>query len=211
MSYLESLTREVKEMWALVLSQHKKTLTALTTFDKDLAREVVLLEERVNSCEQFIESDCEHYFSLHRSQTINVSRAMFVLKTARQLEIIGDLAKKIANHILTTSSAYSNQLISETNVGGLIRAGNNILELTFQAFDQTDISLAQIALNRIEISYEMVSNGKNSLAAYLTDHPQQIEQVLNLFSIFEHIKRTLEILHTLSQRIINSESIGIQL
>ena len=50
MPYTKSLNKEVKEIWALVLSQHKKALAALTEFDKDLAREVILIEERVNSC-----------------------------------------------------------------------------------------------------------------------------------------------------------------
>lgn len=207
MPYLKSLTRELKEMWGLVLSQHQKSLTALAGFDKDLAREIILIEERVNSCEQFIEADCKHYFSLRSPETVNISYAMFALKTTRHLEIIGDLAYKIANDILNTSSAYSQELVTKTNIAETFKRSNELIELAMQAFDENDTSLAQVALNRIAICQEMVLDCNNLLADYLKFHPQQSSHVLNLFSVLESIKRTLEVTQNISQGIIKYNEI----
>jgi phosphate transport system protein len=207
MLYLKSLTRELKEMWALVLLQHQKSLTALVTLDKDLAREIILIEERVNSCEQFIESDFEHYFSLSSSETVNIPFAMFALKTTRHLEIIGDLAKKIANDILNTS-VHSQELLTQSNIEETFKRGNKIIELVMQAFDENNTSLAQVALNRITVCQEMVADCKISLADYLKLHSNQYNDVLNLFSVLESLKRTLEIIQNISQGIIKYKEVA---
>lgn len=212
MPYLKSLTREVNEMWALVLSQHQKSLTALLTFDKDLAREIILIEERVNSCEQFIESDCKHYFSLRSLQPVNISFAMFALKTTRHLEIIGDLANKMANDILNTASVYPQQLLTKINIAETFKTTIKIVELAMQAFDANDAPLAQVALNHIEVCHEMVSDSNNLLAGYLKDDPHRFNQVLNLFSVLESIKRTLEVTQNISTGIIKyNETTAIQI
>ena len=201
MPYLKSLTKEVKEMWALVLLQHQKSLTALLTLDKDLAREIILIEERVNSCEQFIESDCEHYLSLPSSQTTNISFAMFALKTTRHLEILGDMANKIANDILKTK-ALSRELLTQANIAETFRRSNKIIELVMQAFDESDTALAQVALNRIAVGQEMVSECNKSIADYLKFHPRQHNEFLNLFSVLENLKRTLDVIQNTAVGII---------
>ena len=202
MPYLKSLTREVKEMWALVLSQHQKSLTALTALDKDLAREIILIEERVNSCEQFIESDCENYFSLQGS-SVNIPFVMFALKITRQLEIMGDLAKKIAGDILNIRSGYAQELLEKSNVSELFKKSNKIVELSLQAFDENDIPLARLIQNRIEITSEMISDTNNRLVSHLRFHPEQVNEALNLFSVIESIKRTVELSQNIAEGIIN--------
>ena len=52
---LKSLREEVVNMWNLVHSQLTKTLSSLLNFDKDLAREVIMIENRVNGAELKIE------------------------------------------------------------------------------------------------------------------------------------------------------------
>ena len=208
MSYVKSLTRELKEMWALVVLQHQKSLTALLTLDKDLAREIVLIEERVNSCEQFIESDFEHYISLRSSQDINIPFAMFALKTAKRLEIIGDLANNIANDVLSTTSTGLKALVTKTNVRESFTRSIRIMELTLQAFDENDTSLAQVALNRNAVCREMVDDCIHSLTDYLRLHPHQHTEALNLFSVLESLSRTLEVVQGISLGIIKYREVA---
>ena len=55
---------EVINMWQLVLSQLSKSKEAMLNFDKDLAREVMEKEKRVNAVELKIDRDCENIFAL---------------------------------------------------------------------------------------------------------------------------------------------------
>ena len=62
---LKELKTEVINMWNLVHSQLVKSNVAMVNFDKDLAREVLIKEKRVNSYELKIDRDCENIFALH--------------------------------------------------------------------------------------------------------------------------------------------------
>ncbi|MEK6615136.1 MAG: PhoU domain-containing protein, partial [Bacteroidota bacterium] len=57
---LKQLKSEMTSMWNLVILQLKKTQEALITLDKDLAREVIANEKRVNGMELKIDRDCEN-------------------------------------------------------------------------------------------------------------------------------------------------------
>ena len=48
---LQYLKTEIINMWSLVHSQLVKSLSAMINFDKDLAREIVASEKRVNGLE----------------------------------------------------------------------------------------------------------------------------------------------------------------
>lgn len=212
MPYLKSLTREVKEMWEMVLSQHQKSLTAFVQFDKDLAREILLIEERVNSCGQFVESDSEHYLSLNHSQTANIPFVLFALKTTRQLEIIGDLAAKIAKDILHTGSPYPGKLVTQTNMAETYSRSNKILGLALQAFDEADSALARIALNRIEICQEMSLDNRSLLMDHLRYYPHHASHSLSLLSVLESVRRMQELIQKLSEGIVNyNQTTAVQL
>ena len=54
---IQALKAEVINMWNLVQSQLEKSRTAMVQFDRDLAREIVLKEKRVNAYELKIDRD----------------------------------------------------------------------------------------------------------------------------------------------------------
>ena len=53
---LDDLKNEVLSMWAMVYSQLNRAGEAMLSLDKDLAREVILREKRVNAFELKIDS-----------------------------------------------------------------------------------------------------------------------------------------------------------
>ncbi len=201
MPYLKSLNDEVKEMWALVLSQQEKALTALINSDKDLAREVILIEERVNGSQQFIESDCKYYLSIQGSQTVNIPFAVFALKITGQLEIIGDMAEKIANDILT--GTISSQLLNQTNIAEPFHSSNKILELALQAFDAADPLQAEVIVSRVAICEKIILDTTSFLMGYLVNCKQDLQETITLFSILQNVKRTVEHCQNIAFSIIN--------
>ena len=93
---LQQLKSEVINMWKMVLSQLEKTERALSNMDKDLAREVVLTEKRVNAYELKIDSDCEDIIALFAPVAINLRFLLAALKINMNLERTGDIAEGIA-------------------------------------------------------------------------------------------------------------------
>src|SRR5512139_2004134 len=113
---LGTLKQETIEMWKLVESQLQKGLSALLNFDKDLAREIVLIEKRVNGAELKIDRDCEDILALYSPVAVDLRFLLAVLKINTNLERIGDIAEGIAKLILDTESAFRPQLLDSTKV-----------------------------------------------------------------------------------------------
>src|SRR5450759_5302990 len=77
---LKLLREEVTNMCNLVHSPLTKGLTALENFDKDLAREIVMIEKRVNSAELKIDRDCEDIFAIYCPVAIDLRFLLAALK-----------------------------------------------------------------------------------------------------------------------------------
>ena len=95
-----SLKKELINMWMLVQSQLNKTREAMTNFDKDLAREILVKEKRVNSFELKIDRDCENIFALHCPVAIDLRFLLAALKINTNLERIGDIAAGVAKYVI---------------------------------------------------------------------------------------------------------------
>src|ERR1051325_6611372 len=113
---LQRLKTTINEMWELVISQLKKTHESLVTFDKDLAREVVVSEKRVNALELKIDSDCENIFALFNPVAIDLRFVLAVLKINNNLERTGDIAEGIGKFIVSAQHPFDKKLLEATQV-----------------------------------------------------------------------------------------------
>src|SRR6185437_5518137 len=92
---LKQLKSELVNMWSLVHSQLVKSNIAMVNFDKDLAREVISREKRVNGSELKIDRDCENIFALLTPVAVDLRFVLAVLKINSNLERIGDIAEGV--------------------------------------------------------------------------------------------------------------------
>ncbi|MGN6532803.1 MAG: phosphate signaling complex PhoU family protein, partial [Ginsengibacter sp.] len=111
---LQQLKSEVIHMWQMVLSQLEKTEQALANMDKDLAREVVLTEKRVNAYELKIDSDCEDIIALFAPVAINLRFLLAVLKINTNLERTGDIAEGISKLVVNIPDNFDKELLDLT-------------------------------------------------------------------------------------------------
>src|SRR3569833_4162332 len=103
---ITALKTEVVNMWILVQSQLNKAKESMLNFDKDLAREVVMKEKRVNAYELKIDRDCENIFALYCPVAVDLRFLLAVLKINNNLERIGDIAEGIAKYIIESSGDF---------------------------------------------------------------------------------------------------------
>src|SRR6201985_1946423 len=113
---IESVKTEVISMWTLVESQMKKTRMALLNFDRDLAREVVLKEKRVNAFELKLDRDCEDIFALYCPVAIDLRFLLAVLKINNNLERIGDIAEGVAKYIVESEGELDTNVLDATGL-----------------------------------------------------------------------------------------------
>jgi phosphate transport system protein len=113
LTYLKS---EIMEMWRMVISQLQKTREAMLQFDKDLAREVVVTEKRINSLELKIDRDCENIFALFNPVAVDLRTVLAVLKINNNLERSGDIAEGMAKYVIFADQPFDQVLLDSTQI-----------------------------------------------------------------------------------------------
>ena len=108
---IQDVKSEIINMWTLVLSQLTKAKEAMVYFDKDLAREVISREKRVNAYELKIDRDCENIFALYCPVAIDLRFLLAVLKINNNLERIGDIAEGVARYIVDSPVKYDMEIL----------------------------------------------------------------------------------------------------
>jgi phosphate transport system protein len=169
--------------------QLSKARQAFLTFDKDLAREVVLKEKRVNGSELKIDRDCENIFALFCPVAIDLRFLLAVLKINSNLERIGDIAEGIAKYIIDAEAPFTEELLKVTRILPMYEEAVNMLEDTQAAFEREDTVLARGVFKKDDFLDSVNSGSNKVLEAHLKDHPEDTAQALWLMSIIRKLER----------------------
>ncbi len=199
---LFQLKNEIIEMWKLVGLQLKKTHNALITFDKDLAREVMATEKRVNAMELKVDRDCENIFALFNPVAVDLRFVLAVLKINSNLERIGDIAEGLARLILIVENRFDAKLLEATRILIMYEEANKIVEDVLQAFENEETKIARGIFMRDEFLDEINSNCHVVLIDYITLNPDKIEQGLYILSAIRKLERVGDQCKNIAEEII---------
>lgn len=199
---LQLLKSEAINMWTLVNSQLNKAREAFLTFDKDLAREVVLKEKRVNGSELKIDRDCENIFALFCPVAIDLRFLLAVLKINSNLERIGDIAEGIAKYVIDAEAPFSKELLEVSRVMPMYEEAVGMLEDTQAAFEKEDTILARGVFKRDDLLDAVNKSSNKVLEAHLKGHPEDTAQALWLISIIRRLERVGDQTKNVAEEII---------
>lgn len=199
---ISMLKEEVVEMWTLVHSQLTKSLSALLNFDKDLAREVLIVEKRVNSTELKIDRNCEDIFAIFSPVAIDLRFLLAVLKINTNLERTGDIAEGIAKLIVDTKKPFSKELLDSTKVVEMFGEAIQMIEEIQEAFEKEDSAAARSIFKRDELLDNININANKLITDYLKTHPGDMEQALNVLSIIRRLERVGDQCENIAEEII---------
>ena len=199
---LKALREEVVNMCHLVHSQLTKCLSSLLNFDKDLAREVVMIEKRVNSEELKIDRDCENILAIYCPVAVDLRFLLAVLKINTNLERMGDIAEGIAKLIIDTETPFKQALLDSTKAVEMYDEAIQIVEQILLAFEKEDSATARGIFKRDEFLDEINKTANQLIRNYLKEHPEDIEQALNLLSIIRRLERVGDQAENIAEEII---------
>jgi len=201
---LRQLKKTTTSMWVLVQSQIEKAYQAMITNDKDLAREVISNEKRVNSMELRIDSDCEDLFALYSPVASDLRTVLATLKINTNLERIGDLAEGICKHIISEEKAFDRDLLEVTQIQRMYDAATEIMRDVLQAYIDEDTKLARTIFKKDEVLNELNSEATTNIAKYIGSDLTRIEQGLNFLSIIRKLERVGDQITNIAEEIIFS-------
>jgi phosphate transport system protein len=199
---LKSVRTQLINMWKLVGSQLDNTRRALLEFDKDLAREVIMKETRVNGAELNIDQDCENILALLTPVAVDLRFVLAVLKINTNLERIGDIAEGIAKYIENAETPFSEQLMASTKVIQMIDEGIIMLEKTLKAFEREDPASARSVFKMDDFLDEINHEANENVIGYLQKSPEEINAALYILSMIRKLERVGDQVKNIAEEII---------
>lgn len=199
---VKNLKAEMLEMFILVKSQLEKSKEALINLDKDLAREVLVNEKRVNGFELKLDRDCENLIALFNPVAIDLRFVLACLKINSNLERIGDIAEGICQFVLNIKLEPEKILLENTRMLEMFDTSIMILNDVMEAFDKEDTKLARSVFKMDEILDEINLNANQAVAEFIRSNPDRINQSLYLLSAIRKLERVGDQCKNISEEII---------
>src|ERR1700761_1208242 len=199
---ITALKKELINMWMLVQSQLNKAKEAMINFDKDLAREVLIKEKRVNSFELKIDRDCENIFALHCPVAIDLRFLLAALKINTNLERIGDIAAGIALYVVESKVNFDIKALESTSLLRMYDEAVNILIDTRIAFEKEDTVLARSIFKRDDVLDEINVAAPDAISALIKADVNSMPETLYMLSIIRKLERVGDQSKNIAEEII---------
>jgi len=199
---INAVKKELVSMWILVQSQLNKAREAMVQFDKDLAREVLVKEKRVNSFELKIDRDCENIFALYCPVAVDLRFLLAALKINTNLERIGDIAAGIALYVVESSVNFEVKTLESTSLLRMYDEAINILIDTRTAFEKEDTVLARSIFKRDDVLDAINESAPTAIAEVIKADLNSIPEALYILSVFRKLERVGDQAKNIAEEII---------
>jgi phosphate transport system protein len=186
---LQDLRSNILEMFELVQTQLTKSKESFLQLDKDLAREVVINEKRVNGFELKIDRDCENIIALFNPVAIDLRFVLACMKINSNLERIGDIAESVAKFVMNFKLEPEKELLETSRVIEMFDTCIEIMNTTARSFAEEDTKLARSIFKLDETVDEINIEANDKIAAFIRTHADRINQSLYTISMIRKLER----------------------
>jgi len=188
---LDRLKKELLDMWTLVYNQLQRAGEAALTLDKDIAREVMLREKRVNALELKIDSDVEDMIALYNPVAVQLRFTLAVLKINSNLERIGDFAEGIARFVLDFKEPVLDpELIQQLRLSEMMEQVSLMLRTLYDAMEKESTELALKVFEMDALVDKINGDSSGILKDFILQNPEanSLDAIL-LSGIFRKLER----------------------
>lgn len=201
---LGELKSELLDMTYLAKEQLEKCIIAFNTFDKDLAKEVIKNEKRMNASELKIDSKGEHILALFNPVAIDLRFVVASLKMVSDLERIGDNAKGISHFLIQSEHPFDPELIEKVRFKEMTDTTLEMLNILSDSFETDNTKQARTLFTKDEQLDEINVAANTVIAEYLQNQkdPAKILQAIYLLSIIRKMERVGDYVTNIAEEII---------
>ncbi len=201
-SELKSLRKDIIEMFEMVTIQLEKGKQALVNFDKDLAREIIVTEKRVNAFELKLDRDCENIFALFQPVAVDLRFVLASMKIINNLERVGDIAEGIARFVMDIRLNPEPKLLENTRLLQMFDTSIEMLKDVREAFENEDTALARSIFKKDDLLDEANAMANSKVGEFIREHPDRINQSLHVLSMIRKLERVGDQVKNISEEII---------
>jgi phosphate transport system protein len=206
MSHLHSEINKLKssliEMLQLVRSQFEKSCYALINWDKNLAREVIFNEKRVNAFELKIDKDCENIFALYTPVANDLRLVLATLKINTHIERIGDNAEGIAQFVIDLDKPFDNSLYKQLELKEMLITCIDMIDNIIDAYEHDNTDSARQLFEKDQELNSLDKKASEIIANEIKTENSNIHNLLRLLILIRKVERTGDLTKSIAEEII---------
>ena len=201
---LSGISTRVLEMGGLVESQVAQAVFALSTFNGEIASQVLKDEQRVNTMEVEIDRDLSSIIARRQPTARDLRLLIAVAKTIANLERIGDEAARIARVVLRVLDAgVSGRLrLPVADLAFECELATKQLRKVLDAFARLDTNAAVEVLKQDDLIDREFDGLMRKLITYMMEDPRTISSAIDLVFVAKAIERVGDHAKNLAEQII---------
>jgi len=185
---LEGLSTAVAQMGGLAEAQLADAIEAIARRDSGLAEKSIAGDIRIDQIQQSIEDQAMKLLALRQPMAVDLRETLAAIKTASELERIGDLAKNIAKRALVLNREPPIRLTA--SLARMGRAAQSQLKLVLDAYSDRDAQGAQAVWRNDDEIDEIYNSLFRELLTYMMEDPRTIGLCTHLLFVAKNIERS---------------------
>ena len=201
---LSGISTRVLEMGGLVESQVAQAVHSLTSFDGDIAAQVLTQEKRVNEMEVEIDRDLSTIIARRQPTARDLRLLIAISKTITNLERIGDEAARIARTVkrLIGSGDSIHKRLPLRDLAFESELATAQLRKALDAFARLDVAQAIDVLKHDDLIDKEFEGLLRKLITYMMEDPRTISSAIDLIWVAKAIERVGDHAKNLAEVII---------
>jgi len=185
---LETLSALVAQMGGLTEAQLASAIEAISRRDSAAAERAVAGDARIDEMQAQIEERALKLLALRQPMAVDLRETLAAIKTAAELERIGDLAKNIAKRALVLNREPPIRLTQ--SLARMGKAAQNQLKQVLDAFSNRNAEEAETVWNRDGEIDEIYNSLFRELLTYMMEDPRTIGLCTHLLFVAKNIERS---------------------
>ncbi len=185
---LETLSALVAQMGGLTEAQLASAIEAISRRDSGAAERAVGGDSRIDEMQVQIEERALKLLALRQPMAVDLRETLAAIKTAAELERIGDLAKNIAKRALVLNREPPIRLTQ--SLARMGKAAQNQLKQVLDAFSNRNAEEAETVWNRDGEIDEIYNSLFRELLTYMMEDPRTIGLCTHLLFVAKNIERS---------------------
>lgn len=185
---LENLSALVAQMGGLAEAQLAAAIEAIARRDSAAAERAVGGDGRIDEMQQEIEERALKLLALRQPMAVDLRETLAAIKTAAELERIGDLAKNIAKRAMVLNREPPIRLTQ--SLARMGKAAQNQLKQVLDAFSNRNAEEAEAVWSRDGEIDEIYNSLFRELLTYMMEDPRTIGLCTHLLFVAKNIERS---------------------
>ncbi len=183
----QQLKDRLLTMGELVENQIVHAKKALVESDKELAREVIVNDHKVNAMDVEIDEAALRLLALHQPTARDLRSITTAMKIATELERISDLAENICERVLEL--ADEPQLKPYIDISQMADSSIHMVKGSLQAFVNEDSTLARQVCDDDDLVDDLIEQVFRELLSFMLEEPKSITRGIRVMFVAKYIER----------------------